>query len=102
MRKNSESSENVTALLLNWQSGDDADTPAKLMPLVYEELRRVARAYLRRERDDHTLQATALVHEAYLQMVDDKQVTWKPHPARAGASRGQARRICRISRAAIP
>ena len=44
MRLNSESSEDVTALLLNWQSGDDKDAPAKLMPLVYEELRRVARA----------------------------------------------------------
>jgi hypothetical protein len=41
------------------------------MPLVYDELRRVARAYLRREREDHTLQATALVHEAYLHLVDD-------------------------------
>jgi RNA polymerase sigma-70 factor, ECF subfamily len=70
-------SEDVTALLLNWQSGDDENAPAKLMPLVYEELRRVARAYLQREREDHTLQATALVHEAYLQLVDDKKVTWK-------------------------
>jgi RNA polymerase sigma factor (TIGR02999 family) len=70
-------SEDVTALLLNWQSGDDADAPAQLMPLVYDELRRVARAYLQRERADHTLQATALVHEAYLQLVDDKKVTWK-------------------------
>ncbi len=47
------------------------------MPLVYQELRRVARGYLQRERGDHTLQATALVHEAYLQLVDDKKVTWK-------------------------
>ena len=51
MRVNSESSEDVTALLLNWQSGNDEDAPAKLMPLVYEELRRVARAYLQRERE---------------------------------------------------
>jgi RNA polymerase sigma factor (TIGR02999 family) len=71
------SSEDVTALLLNWQSGNDENAPAELMPLVYEELRRVARAYLQREREDHTLQATALVHEAYLQLVDDKKVTWK-------------------------
>ena len=77
MRVNSESSEDVTALLLNWQSGSDEHVPAKLMPLVYEELRRVARAYLQRERGDHTLQATALVHEAYLHLVDDTQVTWK-------------------------
>ena len=108
MRLNSESSEDVTALLLNWQSGDDEDAPAKLMPLVYEELRRVARGYLQRERGDHTLQATALVHEAYLQLFDDRKVTWKDRAhfygvaarlmrqiliaARAGASCGQARR----------
>jgi RNA polymerase sigma-70 factor, ECF subfamily len=77
MRVNSESSEDVTALLLSWQNGNDADAEAKLMPLVYDELRRVARGYLQRERADHTLQATALVHEAYLQLVDDKKVTWK-------------------------
>lgn len=77
MRVKSELSEDVTALLLNWQSGNDEDAPAKLMPLVYEELRRVARAYLQRERTDHTLQATALVHEAYLQLVDETKVTWK-------------------------
>ena len=47
------------------------------MPLVYEELRRLARDYLQRERADHTLQATALVHEAYLRMVDEKSVSWK-------------------------
>ena len=70
-------SEDVTAILLNWRNGRDEDAPAKLMPLVYEELRRVARAYLRRERTDHTLQATALVHEVYLQLVDDKKVSWK-------------------------
>ena len=77
MRPNLESSEDVTELLLNWQSGDDEESAAKLMPLVYEELRRAARSYLQRERGDHTLQATALVHEAYLQLVDDKKVTWK-------------------------
>lgn len=77
MRVNSEPSEDVTALLLNWQNGDDDDASARLMPLVYEELRRVARSYLRRERDDHTLQATALVHEAYLRLIDDTKVTWQ-------------------------
>ncbi|MEO6969666.1 MAG: sigma-70 family RNA polymerase sigma factor [Chthoniobacterales bacterium] len=77
MRVKPESPENVTKLLLDWQNGNDEDAPAKLMPLVYEELRRVARAYLQRERTNHTLQATALVHEAYLQLVDDKKVTWK-------------------------
>jgi RNA polymerase sigma factor (TIGR02999 family) len=47
------------------------------MPLVYDELRRLAREYLRRERGDHTLQATALVHEAYLRMIDEKRVSWQ-------------------------
>ncbi len=46
------------------------------MPLVYEELRRLAAQYLRRERPDHTLQATALVHETYLRLVDQSQVSW--------------------------
>jgi RNA polymerase sigma factor (TIGR02999 family) len=67
----------VTALLLKWKSGEDDEASEKLIPLVYEELRRVARAYLQRERKDHTLQATALVHEAYLRMVDNTEVSWK-------------------------
>jgi RNA polymerase sigma factor (TIGR02999 family) len=67
----------VTALLLRWQDAADEAAPAELMPLVYEELRRVARSYLRRERDDHTLQPTALVHEAYLRLVDDSKVSWQ-------------------------
>jgi RNA polymerase sigma factor (TIGR02999 family) len=66
----------VTQLLINWRDGD-SEVPARLMPLVYEELRRLARGYLQRERSDHTLQATALVHEAYLRMVDDSQTCWK-------------------------
>ncbi len=67
----------VTGLLLKWQNGGDEVVPAELMPLVYEELRRVARAYLQRERKDHTLQPTALVHEAYLRLFDDTKVSWK-------------------------
>ena len=72
----SESPQNITQILIDWQKGD-ADAPGKLMPLVYEELRRLARDYLRRERAGHTLQATALVHEAYLRMVNNKSVDWK-------------------------
>lgn len=49
----------------------------KLLPLVYDELRRLARSYLRRERDNHTLQPTALVHEAYLRMVEQSEVSWQ-------------------------
>ena len=72
----SHSPPDVTEILADWQEGD-SDAPGRLIPLVYEELRRRARDYLRRERSDHTLQATALVHEAYLRMVDDKKVSWK-------------------------
>ena len=70
------SPQDVTQILINWQEGD-SDAAQKLMPLVYEELRRLARNYLARERSDHTLQATALVHEAYLRLVDDKKVSWQ-------------------------
>ena len=58
----SDSPADVTQILLDWTKGDNA-APEKLMPLVYEELRRLARNYLARERGDHTLQATALVHD---------------------------------------
>jgi RNA polymerase sigma factor (TIGR02999 family) len=66
----------VTQLLHNWRAGDK-DAPERLMPLVYDELRRQARDYLRRERADHTLQPTALVHEAYLRLIGDKGVSWQ-------------------------
>ena len=68
--------EQATRLLVDWSNGD-RDAAARLMPLVYDELRRLARGYLRRERGDHTLQATGLVHEAYLRLVDQKTTTWK-------------------------
>jgi len=64
----------VTGLLLSWSKGDES-APAKLMPLVYGELRRLAGSYLRRERADHTLQPTALVNEAYLRIVDQARVS---------------------------
>lgn len=60
----------VTRLLQAWGEGDHKALD-RLMPLVYDELRRLAESYLRRERADHTLQPTALVHEAYLRMVDE-------------------------------
>jgi RNA polymerase sigma factor (TIGR02999 family) len=64
----------VTNLLLDWRRGDETAL-ARLVPMVYPELRRVARARLRAERDDHTLQTTALVHEAYLRLVDLDRMT---------------------------
>ena len=66
----------VTELLIRWRAGDD-EARERVMALVYEELRRRAAAYLRRERAGHTLQPTALVHEAYLRLVDQDRVTWK-------------------------
>lgn len=86
------SPQDVTLILKNWQAGD-ANAPSKLMPLVYEELRRLARNYLARERGDHTLQATALVHEAYLRLVDDNSVTWKDRAHFYGIAARLMRRI---------
>ena len=68
--------QDVTRILQDWSDGDQ-DAPARLMPLVYEELRRLARDYLRHQRSGHTLQATALVHEAYLRLVDQQSVSWQ-------------------------
>lgn len=66
----------VTLLLREWSAGD-AGALERLMPLVYNELQRLARAYLMNERAEHTLQPTALVHEAYLRLVDQRRVTWQ-------------------------
>lgn len=68
-------STNVTQLLLDWRAGKQ-EALDRLMPLVYDELRRLAGRYMRGERSQHTLQATALVNEAYLRMVDMK-VSWQ-------------------------
>lgn len=67
-----ESSHDVTRLLLEWGAGD-RQAAERLMPLVYDELRKLARDYLRRERPDHTLQPTALVNEAFLKLVDQRR-----------------------------
>ena len=68
-------SHGVTKLLLAWGAGEDAALE-KLIPLVYRELRRLARHYMRGERTGHTLQATALVNEAYLRLIDSRKVRW--------------------------
>jgi RNA polymerase sigma factor (TIGR02999 family) len=66
----------VTQILREW-SGGDQRAPERLMPFVYDELRRLARAFLARERGGHTLQPTALVHEAYVRLVDQTRVDWQ-------------------------
>ncbi len=68
--------EGITQLLLKWSDGD-ASAREKLMPLVYDELRRLAAKFLRRERANHTLQPTALVNEAYLLLIDQRKVEWQ-------------------------
>jgi RNA polymerase sigma factor (TIGR02999 family) len=66
----------ITQLLVSWSNGDQTASE-KLMPLVYDELRRLANSYLRRERPNHTLQPTELVHEAYLRLIDQQRVSWQ-------------------------
>src|SRR5262245_53531930 len=70
------SSHSVTRLLLSWRQGDAAALE-RLAPLVYQKLRRLARHYMAGQRPDHTLQATALVNEAYMRLIDCEQVNWK-------------------------
>src|SRR6185295_15417706 len=84
--------EEVTRMLIDW-SGGDSKAPARLMPLVYEELRQLARQYLQRERPDHTLQATGLVHEAYLRLVDQSTTTWQNRAHFFGVAAQIMRRI---------
>jgi|SRR5208283_1893025 len=66
----------VTQLLLAWNGGDESALE-KLIPLVYDELRRLAKRYMRREHPDHTLQTTALINEAFLRLVDLGNVHWQ-------------------------
>jgi RNA polymerase sigma factor (TIGR02999 family) len=66
----------ITQILQQWSAGDTS-APERLMPILYGELRSLGAHYLRNERADHTLQATALVHEAYLKMVNQKWAAWE-------------------------
>lgn len=70
------SSNEVTLLLRAWGEGD-AQALERLTPLVYQELHRIARGYMRKERPDHTLQTTALINEAYVRLVDVRKVSWQ-------------------------
>ena len=70
------SAQHVTQLLQDWSQGKDAALQ-ELLPLVHQELRRLARRYMFGERPGHTLQATALVNEAYLRLVNSRQVNWQ-------------------------
>lgn len=82
----------ITQLLAEWSEGNQAALD-QLYPLVYNELRRLAHGYLRRERKGHTLQTTALINEAYLRLVDQKQVHWANRSHFFGISAQIMRRI---------
>jgi RNA polymerase sigma factor (TIGR02999 family) len=81
----------VVAQLLEWTGSNEHRD--HVLPLVYDELRRLARAFLVRERSNHTLQATALVHEAYLRLIDQRQVDWKNRAQFVGMAAVMMRRI---------
>lgn len=82
----------VTALLENWNRGD-GEALGALLPLVYAELRQLAARQLRAERDGHTLQPTALVHEAYLRLVDQRHTDWQHRAHFFGVAAAVMRRI---------
>jgi RNA polymerase sigma-70 factor, ECF subfamily len=84
--------ENITQLLIELSNGNRA-TLDDLLPLVYDELKRMAAGYLRRERVDHTLQPTALVNEAYLKLVDQTRVSWQNRAHFFGVAANIMRRI---------
>src|SRR5262245_8386456 len=82
----------ATQLLREYGGGDET-ARERMLPLVYDELRRLAAAYLRRERADHTLQPTALVHEAYMRLVDQRSVDWTNRAQFVGVAAVLMRRI---------
>ena len=85
-------SHEITQLLLDWNEGKP-DVLEKLMPLVYKELRRLARQYLNKERAGHTLLTTDLVHEAYLRLIDQTRVQWQNRAHFFGIAAQLMRRI---------
>lgn len=86
------SSQGVTELLERWSEGDQKALE-ELLPLVYDELHRLAGAYLRRERPNHTLQTTALVNEAYLRLIDQRNARWQNRAQFFGVAAQLMRRI---------
>lgn len=87
-----ELSKQVSELLANWNQGD-AEARDALMPLVYNELRKLAASHLRHERNDHTLQPTALVNEVYLRLAEQKNVQWQDKSHFFGVTANLMRRI---------
>lgn len=86
------STKEVTELLQKWSGGDNAALE-ELTPLIYAELHRIAKSYMRRERDGHTLQTSALVNEAYVRLIDWKTAKWENRAHFFGVSAQLMRRI---------
>ena len=87
-----DTSPDVTQLLLAWSDGD-REALERLTPLVYRELKKIAESYLRRERAGHSLQPTALAHEAYLKLIDQQNVRWQNRAHFYGIAAQAMRRI---------
>jgi RNA polymerase sigma factor (TIGR02999 family) len=92
MTKETASKKHITQLLIDWNEGDRRALD-EMLPLVYSELRRIAANRLRVERQNHTLQPTALVHEAYLRLVEQQNVNWKNRAQFFGIAAEMMRRI---------
>ncbi len=82
----------VTQLLEQWNAGDP-EAAVRIMPLVYDELRRIARGYFQRERHGHTLQATAVVHEAYVRLIEQSGIEWHDRAHFIGLAARVMRRV---------
>jgi RNA polymerase sigma factor (TIGR02999 family) len=82
----------ITELLHRWRSGDARASDA-LMPLIYDELRRLARGYMRGERHGHTLQTTALINEAYLRLAGQRRIDWRSRAQFFGIAAQLMRRV---------
>lgn len=87
-----QSPDTITDLLISAGGGDERARD-RMLPLVYQELRRIAATYMSRERDGHTLQPTALVHEAYLRLIDQRRVDWRNRAQFVGLAATMMRRI---------
>lgn len=87
-----DSNQEITQLLQRWTDGDD-EALESLTPVIYTELHRIAKRYMNRERDGHTLQTTALVNEAYLRLIDWKSAKWENRAHFFGVSAQLMRRI---------
>jgi len=86
------SPDSITKLLIEWRDGDETALN-RLIPLVYEELHRMAHRHMRRERQEHTLQTTALINEAYLRLVDHKGIRWQNRAHFYGVAAQAMRRV---------